>query len=64
MVYVSQNALSVFIGAFIFSIVALITAKSDIFEWIAVFYNRKRAHSKMEGQSPAAYETHTAALAA
>lgn len=39
-------------------------AKSDIFEWIAVFYNQKRMHSKLDYQSPACYEAQTAALAA
>ena len=39
-------------------------ATSDIFEWIAVFYNQKRMHSKLGYQSPACYEAQTAALAA
>jgi hypothetical protein len=35
-----------------------------ICEWIAVFYNRKRMHSKLGYQSAAYYEAQTAALAA
>jgi transposase InsO family protein len=35
-------------------------AKPDIFEYIEVFYNRKRRHSTLGYQSPAEYEARTA----
>ena len=35
-------------------------AKQDIFEYIAVFYNRKRRHSTLGYDSPAEYEARTA----
>ena len=35
-------------------------AKQDIFEYIEVFYNRKRRHSTLGYDSPAEYETRTA----
>jgi putative transposase len=32
-------------------------AKTDIFEYMEAFYNRRRIHTSLGGQSPAAYES-------
>ena len=37
-------------------------ARSDLFEYIEVWYNRKRRHSSLGYQSPAAYEARMAAM--
>ena len=39
-------------------------AKSTVFEWIEVFYNRKRIHSALGYVSPACFEKKYLALAA
>lgn len=39
-------------------------AKSRVFEWIEVFYNRKRIHSALGYLSPACFEQKYLALAA
>jgi transposase InsO family protein len=37
-------------------------ARSAIFEYIEVFYNRERRHSTLGNRSPADYESHHAAV--